>query len=284
MRNIDANSLHLSLVSLVRKERRILSEILDHLAEVSRRKIFLSFGHSSLLKYCVKELGYSESAAYRRIKALRVTQEMPEIKKKMEEGELNLTQLCRAQDLFELHQKENKKTLEAETKKELMKKIERKNTFESENILRAELELPLKKRRVVIEVGEETYDEWIKFKGAMVHKQMTDEMLLRFSIEKAMALHEPRERLTKEHNKDSRYIPVKIRRRLLRRADFKCTWEGCDSNYGLEIDHIIPVCQGGKTEIENLRVLCRHHNQYRNFEQSTVLKNELKPSMSSNEV
>ena len=29
---------------------------------------------------------------------------------------------------------------------------------------------------------------------------------------------------------------------------------------GLEIDHIVPVARGGKTEIKNLRVLCSAHN------------------------
>lgn len=265
MRNIDASELHGALLSLVRRERLILNDILDHLAEVNRRKIFLKFGHSSLLKYCVKELGYSESAAYRRIKALRITQELPEVKNRVLEGKVNLTQLCRAQDLFELHQKENKKALGNEVKGELMKKIEKKNSFESENLLRKELELPLKKRRVIIEVGEETFEKWVQFKGAMVHKRMTDEMLLRFSIDKAMRMEETRDYTAKEHDKSSRYIPARMRRILLKRSRFKCSWEGCDSVYGLEVDHIKPVSMNGKTEIGNLRVLCRHHNQYRNF-------------------
>lgn len=262
--NTTAN-LHETLTVLVRKERRILNEILELLGEVNRRKLFLNFGHSSLLKYCVKELGYSESAAYRRIKALRVTQELPAVKKKLEEGAVNLTQLCRAQDLFETYQKENKKSLGRETKGDLMKKIEKKESFESENLLRGELGLPLKKRRIIIRVSEETYEEWIKFKGAMVHKQMTDEMLLRFSIEKAMTIEEPRQYKRREHNCAARSIPAKYRRELMKRAGYKCAWKGCESAYGLEIDHIVPVSHGGKTELGNLRVLCRHHNQYRNF-------------------
>lgn len=265
---------------LVKRERRILNEILDHLAEVNRRKLFLKFGHPSLLKYCVKELGYSESAAYRRIKALRITQELPEMKKKLEEGALNLTQLCQAQHLFECFQKENKTKLKPDKKGELMNMIERKNSFESENVIRLELGLPVKERKIVITVGKKTYDEWNDFKGVMVHKNMTDEMLLRFCIEKALDSEraEPRPQKNRLYDVNSRKIPARFRRSLMKAADYQCSWKGCESAYGLEIDHIVPVREGGKTELSNLRVLCRHHNQYRNFF-TEKLENKFDPGM-----
>ncbi|MDZ4678174.1 MAG: HNH endonuclease signature motif containing protein [Oligoflexia bacterium] len=41
------------------------------------------------------------------------------------------------------------------------------------------------------------------------------------------------------------------------------TFDGkrCDSKYGLEIDHIQPKALGGDTSLENLRLLCKAHNQ-----------------------
>jgi hypothetical protein len=36
----------------------------------------------------------------------------------------------------------------------------------------------------------------------------------------------------------------------------------CDSTRRLEIDHVRPVAMGGETKPENLRLLCRAHNQY----------------------
>jgi len=36
----------------------------------------------------------------------------------------------------------------------------------------------------------------------------------------------------------------------------------CESTRRLEIDHIQPVALGGETKPENLRLLCRAHNQY----------------------
>lgn len=186
MKHLNANQLHQNLVALTGQERKILNKILDHLAEVNRRKIFFKFGHDSLLKYCVKELKYSEAAAYRRIKALRITQEDPGVRQKVERGELNLTQLCKAQNLFENHHKETRKKLAPEAKQELLQKIKKKSSFESENKLRKELKMPVKRRRVTIEMTEEEFQSWVTFKGFMVHKNKTDGSLLQFAITKAM--------------------------------------------------------------------------------------------------
>jgi 5-methylcytosine-specific restriction endonuclease McrA len=36
----------------------------------------------------------------------------------------------------------------------------------------------------------------------------------------------------------------------------------CQERKGLEVDHIVPVARGGRTTADNLRLLCRAHNQY----------------------
>jgi 5-methylcytosine-specific restriction endonuclease McrA len=37
----------------------------------------------------------------------------------------------------------------------------------------------------------------------------------------------------------------------------------CGSRYQIEIDHIVPVSAGGTNSFENLRCLCRAHNQWK---------------------
>lgn len=93
--------LHEKLKYLVRTERKILITILDHLSEVKRRRIYAELGYSSLFNYCVKELNYSESAALRRIQALKLTEELPEIKDKLNSGVLNLSTVSMAQTFFQ---------------------------------------------------------------------------------------------------------------------------------------------------------------------------------------
>ncbi len=45
-----------------------------------------------------------------------------------------------------------------------------------------------------------------------------------------------------------------------KRANAKCEFPNCQSNYKLEIDHMQPKSLGGTNEVSNLRLLCRTHN------------------------
>ena len=56
------------------------------------------------------------------------------------------------------------------------------------------------------------------------------------------------------------------RRAVSERDGFRCTWQGpdgvrCSSTSWLEQDHRIPRALGGTTSVQNLRLLCRAHNQ-----------------------
>lgn len=97
--------LHEKLKYLVRTERKILTSVLEYLLEVKKRRIYAELGYSSLFNYCIKELGYSESAALRRIQALKLMEEVPEIKGKISSGALNLSTVSMAQSFFQKEKK-----------------------------------------------------------------------------------------------------------------------------------------------------------------------------------
>lgn len=64
-----------------------------------------------------------------------------------------------------------------------------------------------------------------------------------------------------------RYIPAQFKRIIYKRSNGQCEYLNsnqtrCQSRKYLEVDHIKPIASGGKTEITNLRHLCRNHNQY----------------------
>ena len=100
---------------LVKKERRIHIQVLHHLAEIDSRKLFFKQGFSSLFDYAVRELGYSEGAAYRRIKAMKLCLELPETANRLQSGRLSLSAASQLQVFFE---KQDKKIKE-EAKKAL---------------------------------------------------------------------------------------------------------------------------------------------------------------------
>lgn len=56
-----------------------------------------------------------------------------------------------------------------------------------------------------------------------------------------------------------RYIPASIRRAVLLRARGRC--QICGSADKPELDHVWPVCLGGRSTADNLRILCRYHNR-----------------------
>ena len=66
--------------------------------------------------------------------------------------------------------------------------------------------------------------------------------------------------------KISRHIPAQIRDKVFIRDKHQCTYiseDGvrCECKHNLNIEHIKPFALGGGHEPENLRVLCRPHNQ-----------------------
>lgn len=65
----------------------------------------------------------------------------------------------------------------------------------------------------------------------------------------------------------TRHIPAHVRHTVWLRDQGRCTYPGCNSKYGLELDHIILFAHGGPNTPENLRLRCRAHNQLHAQEQ-----------------
>ncbi len=67
-------------------------------------------------------------------------------------------------------------------------------------------------------------------------------------------------------SKNRRYISPKVKKEVLERDGGCCTYRNkdgsvCGSRWSVEFDHIKPVAIGGVSSVENLRLLCRNHNQ-----------------------
>ena len=106
---------------LVQKERRIHIQVLRHLAEIDSCKLFFKQGFFSLFDYAVRELGYSEGAAYRRIKAMKLCCALPETANRLQSGRLSLSAASQLQVFFE---KQDKKIKEEAKKALLLKSAE----------------------------------------------------------------------------------------------------------------------------------------------------------------
>jgi hypothetical protein len=285
---------------LVEKEKRITQEVLDHLQEIEYRKLYLSEGYKNLFDYCVKVLRYGEGSANRRIAAMRVINAIPEAKEKLESGSVNLSTLSQLQ--YFLNKESKEKTYTSDMKVELLEKIENKSQIQCEReFVKISPITKFKEREKALteELTQFTFVASKELKAKLellrnltAHKNSNPttgeliEILADISLKK---LNPAEERLYAKKTSASatqsiaaaakrrvknfwRYIPKETRRFVWIRDEGCCqfikkeTNMKCKSKFALQIDHIHPFSLGGTNEKENLRLLCRNHNNWRTRE------------------
>lgn len=132
---------------IVKKEKELLAQVIKHLEEVSRRKLFSSLGYKSLFDYGLKELGYSEGQIHRRIQAMRLVKEIPQIENKITEGSLSLSNISQAQSYFRESKPDKNQKLQ------LLQKLEGRSAREAQKIILRQqanrVKLPKEKQRIV---------------------------------------------------------------------------------------------------------------------------------------
>lgn len=243
--------------SLAQQERELLPQVLHHLREIERRRLFSAKGYPSLFKYATDALGYSDDQAQRRISAMRLLKEMPEIEEKIESGDLTLSNISLAQSLFRQNQ------YSTEQKTEILEQLENKSARDAQKIV---ISISPKAHRVfdrIKPISEDTVaisfaadqalaDKIEQLKGLLAHSNpgisLNDLMhkLCDLGLTNWNPLWTSKKRSVKE-------------RKVWQRDKGCCT--NCKSTHALEVDHIIPRAVGGSDEIENLRLLCRSCNQ-----------------------
>lgn len=123
------------LKSLAAQERTLTKEVLWHIAEVDKRKLFLLFAYPSLFAYLTQHIGYSEGAAQRRIDAARLIKKVPEVSAAIEEGTINLAQVSKVQKICRQIKRDSGQVIQVELQKSVLKKLENKNAAQTDLIL-----------------------------------------------------------------------------------------------------------------------------------------------------
>jgi 5-methylcytosine-specific restriction endonuclease McrA len=104
---------------LTRSERSFTLRVLDCLIEVEWRKLHFAFGYSSMFNFCTSGLGYSGSAAGRRIQAARAIARFPEIRALLFANDVNVCTVSRVARI-----------LTPDNKDEILARIRRKSLDE----------------------------------------------------------------------------------------------------------------------------------------------------------
>ena len=90
--------------------------VIDHLREVERRGLYLTLGFSGMFDY-VRELGYSTGAAWRRLKAMRLCEEVKGARGRLLEGTLTLDAAAQLQHAFERQERKARRAAAPDTDK-----------------------------------------------------------------------------------------------------------------------------------------------------------------------
>ena len=98
-------------------EHYVQGVVIDHLREVERRGLYLTLGFSGMFDY-VRELGYSTGAAWRRLKAMRLCEEVNGARGRLLEGTLTLDAAAQLQHAFERQERKANRSTTPDTEKQ----------------------------------------------------------------------------------------------------------------------------------------------------------------------
>ena len=332
-------------------ERVVTLRLLLHLNEIERRQLHLEQGYSSMFDYCTSGLGYSEPAAFRRIRSARCVARFPQVYHLLESNQVSLNSIARVARVLT---EDNKDVLLAQIRGRSQREIEMiiaeyepltrvrdvvqpivvrtsstlrtkpagKSESVGENLdlmsssCRAESESvgcpdasarnacekgdyfpregdshptsPVERRvRFHFSTSESFQQKLDKVRALAWHRlpasaslEAVFELVLDALIERydPVARHERRaKRATKSaeattpaepsEEATQRFIPAAIRDEVFARDGSRCAFVApdgrrCEATVGLQVDHVVLAARGGSSTLDNLRLLCAHHNRY----------------------
>ncbi|MBT4761119.1 MAG: NBPF family protein [Bdellovibrionaceae bacterium] len=217
--------LHNELLTLRENEKQLTSAILEKLQIMGGQRLYLKLGYSSLFDYLVRGLDYSETMAYQRQSCLRLSKELPEIKEKLDEGKLTHSNISLAYKVI--------KNKSPEKKREVLKSIENKSFREAKKIL-APMAPPVKVKQQVyqdkvilkVELSHEEHKKLNQLKALKSHKHNLESLFMSL-VEQELKAYSKVD-YKKSKSKNPRYISLKLRNSLLKKANYRCQYPGCE--------------------------------------------------------
>lgn len=293
IQKLSNHDLTVKLNLAVREERKLMLQVLSLLREVERRELFARLGFSSLFTYCVEHLKYSESAAQRRIVAMRALRLLPELALKIETGKISLSVLALTESTLQQNAKRENRKVDPQERRVALREVEGLSRRNAEVALVEKFGLapvkiersvqPLKDGgiRLTLELDEEEMRAIEELRRLSSRPQTAKEMLMtlvRAEVGKKQRRLGETPLLRKSTSaggseiRKSRVtaiasaVATAVKRSVWIRAAGRCEYhaapsERCNSQRALEYDHVLPRTHGGNDDSRNLRLLCRAHHR-----------------------
>jgi hypothetical protein len=261
--HLSDQELHEETLKIHHQERRLLTNLIHHLRENERRRLFASFKCESLQDYLEFEIGYSEDQAWRRVDAIKLLEDLPELEEKINRGLHCLTNLNSAHALFK-KEAEFSTAFTREEKLEILEAIEQTPTRAAQRMLPQYSSVPKELRDEKkhglsmdeLENNEKIQAKLEKLKGLLAHSNpnISTVDLIDKLCDLGIKSWDPGSAAPrKSSSKAAKY------RAVWRKAKSGC--ENCGSGHALQIEHILPRALGGTDDPLNLKLLCRSCNQ-----------------------
>ncbi|MBI2606744.1 MAG: hypothetical protein HYW49_11765, partial [Deltaproteobacteria bacterium] len=172
--------------------------LLEHLAEIDRRRLYAVRGYSSLWEYVHKALQYSEAQAFDRVAAMRLMVRVPEVKEELQSGKLTLTTTAK----LGAHARREK--LKPEETVTLLRQISGKASREVERVLVSQSTGPRRedraraitpeRTRITIEVDQEFLELVQKVKDLKGNPALAHQEVFKAVMQEYVKRREPKPR------------------------------------------------------------------------------------------
>jgi hypothetical protein len=263
-------------------ERERMPWFLALLGEGDRRNSFVDEGYASTFDFCIRRLKLSEGETYRRIQAARAAVRRPELLSSMAHGDLSLSVVSKIAP--HVHRKDAPEIIsraQGRSKREVEEILApfAPEAAKRDRIRTVSVEAPSpgsakSEIKAVVDFSfhgtPELRDAIDRAKDLLSHKypfggmnEILSEVVLEF-----LDRHDPQTNLALGRlapAKGNTSIPAQVRRAVWSRDGGRCSFIGvdgvrCETRRMLELDHRRPRALGGLDTVENLRLLCRAHN------------------------
>lgn len=209
------------LKGLVAEERETLTKILHHLREIEIRKLYLAKGFSSLFVFLTEYIGYSESSAQRRIQAMRLIKDIPEVEEKIQLGKISLSVAAQMQSFF--RKEDQNRTRQKAPKLEQNEKLKLVQTLQGSSARQCEQELakiapasvlpkekarPINEEKVLLQltVDKKLLEKINQLRGLLSHQNPEGslEKLLEALVELGLEKHAPERREARRQKRQAK--------------------------------------------------------------------------------
>ncbi len=294
LESLSDDAVVLRVEKVLSKGHRLTAQLVVLLIEIEERRIHLYAACDSLTEYCVRRLGMSEGAAFRRITAARLVRRFPSLLPRLERGEVHLSLLValrhhltpeNVEELVEATRGKTKYQVaellaQRAPRPDVPATMRKLPTVQTSNAVSAVVEpgvepIAESRYRLQLTVSREVRDKIERIRDLMMHSNPTRDLtaVLERAVDALLDKLE-KQRLGKTSRPEAAVRPLAktpgrvtraVRRKVFERDGEQCTFvdtngHRCSSHKLLELDHIVPRAKGGTDDEDNLRVRCRAHN------------------------